>query len=148
MSRMAKNATQGTETFRGRVAARAVDGNHDPDIRNPYCAQAIDGRVAFVNVWWAVDLGATYVVLGVNIANLDESECGSACPGWSSTFQTHTGGHTCTHTHTHTHTHTLHPHLQHNEPPSLTWINIKPCRDKSTYVQECYNGCTLKFENR
>ena len=83
---MAKNATQGTETFRGGVAARAVDGDHDPDIRNPYCAQAIDGRVACVNVWWEVDLGATYVVLGVNITNLDESECGSACPGWSSTF--------------------------------------------------------------
>ena len=137
---MAKNATQGTETFRGRVTARAVDGNHDPDIRNPHCAQAIDGRVAFVNAWWEVDLGSIsqiLISLSVVLHALD-----------GQVRLRHTQADTHAHTHTHTHTHCIHIYNTHNEPPSLTWINIKPSRDKSTYVQKCYNGCTLKFKNR
>ena len=68
-----KNATQGVNTYKDAVATLAVDGNHNPDFKGGSCAHSIDNSGApYDPAWWQVDLGATYVVLAVNITNRDQ----------------------------------------------------------------------------
>ena len=91
-----KPATQGVGTYADNVAARAVDGNHDPVLDHSHCAHPFDQVLPYELAWWEVDLGATYVVLAVNITN--RVDFCDRCRRKS--FHTHT--HTCAHSHTYT----------------------------------------------
>ena len=62
-----KTATQGGGTNGNNHAGLAIDGNHNPTFRSiPRTCAHPSGSVL---AWWRVDLGATYVILSVNITN-------------------------------------------------------------------------------
>ena len=105
-----KPATQGVGTHEDNVAARAVDGNHDPVIDHSHCAHPFDQVLPYELAWWEVDLGATYVVLAVNITN--RVDFCDICRRKS--FHIHTD--------THTHTHALiHNDHRNNDPCRHIW---------------------------
>ena len=80
-----KDAIQGPATSLDRVASRAVDGNHDPDLRGGSCTHT--AGTAGQTGWWEVDLMGDYVVLAVNLTN--RIDCGNQCRGEFSHAHTH-----------------------------------------------------------
>ena len=54
--------------FGNYMATLAIDGNHNPRLASGSCAHPAGDDNAGP-AWWRVDLGATYVILSVNITN-------------------------------------------------------------------------------